>query len=247
MRDLGMHYACDIHQWGDSGQCCFHPLMKCSCGECGGDDLHCPGKPYHARNALSCEFHAKLFEIECLQRARKSHQVIHPILGRGHSNLPESGHHLMTMFRSKDRSLKGQYYCLTTDLGLLQANLSFMIGGLDDSYHWILEFFANMKLPILDGMKEDCLKANKERQCHLQHKSLPSTNQRCFALKIARAEVKKLGKLRNHANAYTPMVNHLAVTRQSNKFFSFVCMSCLCDCAGVCLCSCASFSDAGHH
>ena len=205
MRDLGMHHARDIHEWGDSGQCCFHPLMKCSCGECDGDDLRCPGKPYRTRNALTCEFHAKAYEIECLQRARKSHQVIHPVLGRGHSNLPESSHHLMTMFRSKDRSLKRQYYCLTTDLGLLQANLSFMTGGLDDSYHWILELFANMKLPILDGMKEGCLKANKERQRHLKHKSLLPTKQRRFALKIARAEVQEARKawVRNHANAHT--------------------------------------------
>ena len=111
----------------------------------------------------------------------------------------------MTMFRSKDRSLKKQYYCLTTDLGLLQANLSFMTGGLDDSYHWILELFANMKLPILDGMKEGCLKANKERQRHLKHKSLLLAKQRRFALKIARAEVQEARKawVRNHANAHT--------------------------------------------
>ena len=53
MRDLSLHHAHGIHQWDDRGQWCFHPLTKCPYGECKGDDLQCPGKPYHTRNALT--------------------------------------------------------------------------------------------------------------------------------------------------------------------------------------------------
>ena len=169
LRDLGMFHARNIHKWGETDTCSFHPQKKCVCGKC-GEELKCEGKEYKTKHVLSCQFHAKAYEIECLYRAGKAEQVIHPVLGRGHSNLPESSHHLMTMFRSKDRSLKRQYYCLTTDLGLLQSNLSFMIAGSGETYHWVLDLFEAMRLPILEGMKEGCLKVNKQRQRHLEHK-----------------------------------------------------------------------------
>ena len=37
------HHVCDEHEW-DGGQCDFHKLIVCSCGECKGDEITCTGK-----------------------------------------------------------------------------------------------------------------------------------------------------------------------------------------------------------
>ena len=64
---LGNYYACDFHTWG-TGQCDFHDLKECSCGNC-NDAVICSGKKYHANHHLTCPFHALVYEIECHNRA----------------------------------------------------------------------------------------------------------------------------------------------------------------------------------
>jgi len=50
--------------------CTLHPKLICSCDlKCDSTNLKCPGKPYSSKFSISCEFHAKLFELECLRRA----------------------------------------------------------------------------------------------------------------------------------------------------------------------------------
>ena len=43
---------------------------------------------------------------------------------------------------------------VSTNLDLLQSNLSYMIKKHGVKYHWLLDLFTHLKLPIFDGMKE---------------------------------------------------------------------------------------------
>lgn len=106
MRALGKYHSRDIHEWGDGEICSFHPSIVCSCGNCDEDgDLKCDGKPYKTKNILKCEHHQLAYEIECERRAEDAENVIHPILGRGHSNLCEAHFSVLPDFRAKDQNL----------------------------------------------------------------------------------------------------------------------------------------------
>ena len=50
----------------------------------------CEDKPYKVRGrAVTCELHSLLYEIECNRIADKPTEVIHSVMGEGHSNSPE--------------------------------------------------------------------------------------------------------------------------------------------------------------
>ena len=122
MRILGKYHAHDIHTW-DGGQCDFHALKDCSCGSC-NDDVICSGKIHHTKNPLTCPFHSLAYEIVCFSRANQAADIIHTELGRGHSNYPEASHNVLIRFRSKDKYLQNIHYMVSTNLGLLQANMT---------------------------------------------------------------------------------------------------------------------------
>lgn len=107
MRNLGRYHSKDIHQWGGGkGKCTFHEPKKCTCKNCSKDVIPCEGKEYYTRNPLTCPMHALAFEIECERGDRQAHDLIHPELGRGNTNIVESSHHMFTKFRSKDQNLQ---------------------------------------------------------------------------------------------------------------------------------------------
>ena len=81
-------HAHDVHEW-EGGRCDYHPLRICTCNKCPTEEIKCEGrllqvctcnkcpikeikcegKPYQTRLKLDCEFHALLYEIECMGRA----------------------------------------------------------------------------------------------------------------------------------------------------------------------------------
>ena len=124
MHILGKYHARDIHTW-DGGQCDFHALKDCSCGSC-NDDVICSGEIHHTKNPLTCPFHSLAYEIVCFSRANQAADIIHTELGRGHSNYPEASHNVLIRFRSKDKYLQNIHYMVSTNLGLLQANMTWL-------------------------------------------------------------------------------------------------------------------------
>ena len=78
-------------------------------------------------------------------------ELIHPVLKRGHSNAVEASHNVFIRFRSKDISLERLHYHVSTNLALLQANLTYMHAKFG---HWIPELYRRMKLPVFDGVQE---------------------------------------------------------------------------------------------
>ena len=126
-------------------------MVKCSCKgrescvEGFVENLKCTGEPYHSGNVLKCEFHALAYEIECFERAKHADQVIDPGLGKGHFNLPESTFSVLTKFRAKDINLH---------LGLIQSNMTWCFKERGPGYHWIVDLYSRLGLPILDGIQQ---------------------------------------------------------------------------------------------
>ena len=54
------------------------------------DEIKCTGEPYKTKLPLKCAFHWLAYKIECKKRAQEADSVIHPQVGRGHSNLCEA-------------------------------------------------------------------------------------------------------------------------------------------------------------
>ena len=63
--------------------------------------------------------------------------------------------------RSKDISLERLHYHVSTNLALLQANLTYMHAN---SYHWIPDLYRRMKLPVFDGVQEALEKHNMRKR-----------------------------------------------------------------------------------
>ena len=156
---LGKYHSRDIHEW-EGGCCQFHPLKKCSCKKCPVDEegfceeLKCPGETYHSAHVLKCEFHALCYEIECSARASEAAKVIDPGMGKGHSNLPESTFSVLTKFRAKDVNLHQKHYSASTNLGLIQASMTWCFKKKGPNYHWIVDLYFRLGLPLLDGIQE---------------------------------------------------------------------------------------------
>jgi hypothetical protein len=159
MLTLGKYHSRDIHEW-EGGSCFFHPLVKCICKKCDVDengncpDMKCSGEKYHSTHVLKCDFHGLLYEIECTRRANNADEVIDPNLGKGHSNLPESTFNVLTKFRAKDINLHQKHSQASTNIGLLQSCMTWCYKFKGPEYHWLLELYSRMGLPILDGIQE---------------------------------------------------------------------------------------------
>lgn len=115
------HHVHDEHEWAE-GMCEFHDKTVCSCGGCDKLEKHkCTGKAYKTRNRLTCPFHSLAYCTEVEYRASLAESIVHPLLKRGHSTLPEASHNVLIHFRSKHIFLERLHYQLSTDLGFLQA------------------------------------------------------------------------------------------------------------------------------
>ena len=50
--------------------------------------------------------------------------LVHPVLKRGHSNWLEASHSVFIRFRSKDINLERLHYEVSTNLALLESNMT---------------------------------------------------------------------------------------------------------------------------
>jgi len=117
---LGKYRARDIHTW-EGNHCDFHGIKVCSCGNCQGDIIECEGEDYHSKNLLTCTYHTLAYEVQHYNRASQALQIIH-----GHSNYLEASHNVLVRYRSKDKYLHSIHYMLSTNMGLMQANMTCM-------------------------------------------------------------------------------------------------------------------------
>ena len=104
-------------------------------------------------HAWKCDLHGLAYEIECAKRAKNAEKVIDPELGKGHSNLPESIFSVLTKFRAKDTNLHQEHYQASTNLGLLQANMTWCFknkgphytGSLNSIQRWVFQYLTEFK------------------------------------------------------------------------------------------------------
>ena len=66
----------------------------------------------------------------------------------------EASHHVLIRFQSKGMYLERLDYQLSIDLGLVQANLTYMHAKLGTSYHWLPELYRCLKLPVVECIVE---------------------------------------------------------------------------------------------
>ena len=181
IRELARH-ARDEHEW-DGGRCTFHQLRVCTCKGC--DDLQnlkCEGKEYHTRYPVSCPFHSLAYEIECHERAEASEQIVHPTLKRGHSNWLEASHNVFIRFRPKHIHLERLHYVVSTELALLQSNMTYMYHKRGPQYHWVTELFRLLKLPVFDGVESSLQTFNEQRMAELKRKMSSKNKKRRIQL-----------------------------------------------------------------
>jgi len=185
MTSLARH-ARDEHQW-EGGQCDFHPMRVCSCGECKQGELKCEGREYHTKYVLSCPLHSLAYEIECEYRASMADDLVHPTLKRGHSNIMEASHNVLIRFRPKHIHLERLHYEVATNLGLLQANMTYLYEKRGPNYHWIPDLYRRLKLPVYDGLEELLEADNEERKQRLDDIKTEKSKKRRIQQKKKRA------------------------------------------------------------
>ena len=155
-------------------------------------NLRCEGKPYQVRSkVLTCELHSLLYEIECDRMAEKANEVIDPVMGRGHSNLPESKFHVLTKFRPKDVNLHQLHYEVSTNMGLCQSNMTFLIQRKGPSYHWVRDLFRQIGLPEVDGLDKILEDENLERMRRLDKKKTEKVKRQRITHKQLRQQEQK--------------------------------------------------------
>lgn len=90
----------------ETHECGFHENTVCARKNCGEDEeLKSQGKPYRTKTPLTCKFHWLAYRLECECRTEDADIVIHPTMGRRHSNLCEVHFTVLADFRAKDQSL----------------------------------------------------------------------------------------------------------------------------------------------
>ena len=180
------HHAIDEHEW-EGGSCDFHSLMVCSCGECPDKtNYNCEGRVYHTRERLRCPFHTMAYRTEIEHRARKAPSLIHKKLQAGHTNFMESSHNILIRFRSKHIQLEQVHYELSTDLGLLQANLTAMREKKGPQYHWIPDLYQRLGLQLYEGVQEALERYGTARDKALEEIKQEKQMKRRIQLKVAR-------------------------------------------------------------
>ena len=153
---------------GMVGDVAFIHSKFVNCGKCKNTDkLECKGNPYSTKSVLSCRLHSLAYEIELNDRASMANDLVHPVLKRGHSNWLEASHSVLIRFRPKHIYLERLHYEASTNLGLLQSNMTYMYEKRGPTYHWVPELYRQLKLPLYEGLQEHLEMQNRKRKEHL--------------------------------------------------------------------------------
>ena len=173
-------HARDEHEW-DGRKCDFHLPRVCSCKNCEDEEkLQCEGKDYHTRYLLSCPLHSLAYEIECHARASMSEQLLHAILKRGHSNWLEVCQCIYSLqtkaYPSGETSLCG--------FNRACPNMTYMYKKRGPQYHWVVELFKRLKLPVFDGVQATLEEFSELRKKKLDRQITEKCKRRRIQLKV---------------------------------------------------------------
>ena len=105
-------------------------------------------------------------------------------MGKGHSDLPESKFHVLTKFRPKDVNLHQLHCEFSTNLGLCQSNMTFLVKRKGSSYHWASDLFAKMGLPEVNSLDDIVTKENVERMRRLKREKTDKAKKQRVTFKL---------------------------------------------------------------
>ena len=117
-----------------------------------------------------------------------SEQLLHPILKRGHSNWLEASHSVFIRFRPKHIHLERLHYVVSTELALLQSNMTYMYKKRGPQYHWVVELFRRLKLPVFDGVQAALEEFSELRKKNLDRQKTDKCKKRRIQLKVERTK-----------------------------------------------------------
>ena len=75
---------------------------------------------------------------------------------------------------------------LSTELALLQSNMTYMYQKRGPQYHWVVELFERLKLPVFEGVQAALEAFNEQRKLSLDHEKTDSSKRRRIQLKTER-------------------------------------------------------------
>ena len=75
---------------------------------------------------------------------------------------------------------------LSTELALLQSNMTYMYGKRGPQYHWVVELFERLKLPVFEGVQAALEAFNQQRRLNLDRQKTDLSKLRQIKLKTAR-------------------------------------------------------------
>ena len=177
------HHVRDEHEW-EGGECDFHPLIVCSCGQCNKKKkITCEGKKYKSSLVLNCPYHTLAYFVELHNRSKQAEKVIDKELGRGHTNQLESANSALIRFRKKCWNLQRIHYITATNLGLLESNLTFMHSLRGIEYHWLLELYEKLGVPDFDGVRAYYKEKNKKREGRRLERQTTNYKKKAYAAK----------------------------------------------------------------
>ena len=81
-------------------------------------------------------------------------------------------------FRPKHIFLEKLHYVLSTELVLLQSNMTYTYEKRGPQYHWVVELFERLKLPVFDDIQAALEAFSQQRKLYLDREKSDSFKQR---------------------------------------------------------------------
>ena len=116
--------------------------------------------------------------------------------------LIESSHNVFIRFRPKHIYLERLHYHVSTNLGLLQANMSNEYEQQGPTYHWKTELYKRLNLPVYDGVEEELEKQNKKGKKALNIFKSEKTMRSRVALRVQEAQERILWTKQHGQDTY---------------------------------------------
>ena len=92
----------------------------------------------------------------------------------------------------EDKALGGAlhqlHYEFSTNLGLRQSNMTFLVKRKGSSYHWARDLFAKMGLPEVDSLYDIVTKENVERMRRLERQKMDKAKKQRVTFKQKRQQ-----------------------------------------------------------
>ena len=132
-------------------------------------------------------------------------KLLRDVLKPSHFKTLEVSQYVLIGSLSQRNPLRRLHYRLSTNLALLQANMTYAHAKLGNEYHWMPEVFQHMGLPVFDGVKEALEGYSVKRQKRLERvKTIPVKRRRVeLKEKRAREEIRRSEWSEQHGCGHT--------------------------------------------